>query len=721
MEILWVFLIAGLTLGPFILSVIALFQAASVRREFNEFREKNSKEGIIPDSPPPIARPVQPSVQKAQPPPPKTQKVRPKLEFVLGGKASAFIGAAILVMGIAFLVGYAIQHSLIGPGTRVLLGLLSGGALVGLGYALERRGGGKYSLLARALTGAGSALFYFVVFAAYGIYHQISAPVAGAGLLASALAVFGLAIVYRSQAVGVLGVLGAFITPLLIGGEMEKGIFPLIYVAVINAPVILLGVRRKWQGLYNVSFVFTVLYFIAWIDWIGAGEFGAGLLFAVIYFLEFAALGLLKLRYEQKTAGRHADIARLLLSSFLLLGASHWIIDQAGWNSWMGAAFLLLALLHFGLAALSQRQLRRFSEEILAFIGGGILFAAMALPAQLNGEWVSLGWAIEGLILTGFAVRVKSRVLLGTAALIGGIGILKPLCYDVHLYNATPTPFLNARFCVGLISCGLFAAQGWLAKRTPIATERWRNNVWWIGILAALVAFSVDAFWTLGFWNESAWLCISLSLLASGASITRLAKSNASLRTLGCLLLGLLPVQIVWFYLFLGSGTSSSHGWTPFFSPVPWVLLTGLGTIIFWIQPTLSEEQSVGPVSGRTYGGALNIASLVAALFVLTLETSRLDTEWAGSIITILWAIWALALTGLGLIRNVASHRFFGLILFGLTTLKVLLIDSSELKGIERITTFIGTGILLLLLSFIYQKAAARFTQKHRPQSDGDK
>jgi uncharacterized membrane protein len=51
----------------------------------------------------------------------------------------------------------------------------------------------------------------------------------------------------------------------------------------------------------------------------------------------------------------------------------------------------------------------------------------------------------------------------------------------------------------------------------------------------------------------------------------------------------------------------------------------------------------------------------------------------------------------------------FGLILFGLTTLKVLFVDSSELKGIERIAAFMVTGVLLLVLSFIYQKVSARF------------
>jgi uncharacterized membrane protein len=716
MEEQWILLGIALLISPLALSVVALTKVSALRRDIEQLQRESAGRrsapvlpGVQPVPPPmPVAPPVP---VRAAPIPVKNTPSRPGMEFMLGGRAAAFAGAAILVTGIVFMVGYAMQHSWIGPGTRVILGLLFGGALVGVGYGLECRGGGKYGLLARALTGAGSALFYFVVFAAYGIYHLIGAPACGAGLFVSALAVFGLAMVYNSQAVGVLGVLGAFITPLLIGGEMEKGVFALVYVALINIPVLLLGVRRKWQLLYNVSFGCTVFYFFAWLDWIGAGESAAGLLFALVYFAEFAALGLLKLRCEQQTTGRRIDIARLLASSLLLLWAVYWILNEAGWNSWVGLAFLVLALLHMGLATLARRLLSRFSEDILAFLGGGLLFAVLALPAQLDGEWVSLGWALEGAALAWFAVRVKSRTLLGAATLIGLIGIMKALCYDVGLYAKVPSPFWNVRFAVGVISCGLLGLQGGLAGRfhdDEKFSGLWRDILWWGGIIAALVVFSADAFWTLGVTDEWAWLLISMALLAFGAVITLTVRPGSSIRVLGALLLGLLPLQIVWFYLLMGSGHSSNR-WVPFCSPVPWLLLAALGTVVFWLQPRLPKDRAIGPFSGKTYSLVLSLGSLACAVLVLTLELGRIKGEWAGPLITILWAVWALALILFGLMRRVAPYRMFGLILFGLTTLKVLLVDSSELKGIERIAAFMGAGILLLVLSFIYQKVSARF------------
>jgi uncharacterized membrane protein len=77
--------------------------------------------------------------------------------------------------------------------------------------------------------------------------------------------------------------------------------------------------------------------------------------------------------------------------------------------------------------------------------------------------------------------------------------------------------------------------------------------------------------------------------------------------------------------------------------------------------------------------------------------------------VTILWAVCALALILFGMKRRIAAHRYFGLVLFALATLKVLLVDSSELQGLERVGAFMGTGVLLLVLSVAYQQASAYF------------
>ncbi|NNJ70638.1 MAG: DUF2339 domain-containing protein [Kiritimatiellales bacterium] len=737
MEGFLVLLVLLVVFAPITISIVAIVKVSNLRQELLKLRRQLLTKPQLRPAPQPVkpadeaktpvpvaSPPSSPSHEAASAPAPKvdsalrtpvvpmrTRQAKPKagLEFMMGGKAAAFAGIAILVTGIVFLVGYAIQNSWIGPGARVVLGLLSGGVLVGLGHFMGRKDA-KYALFARVLTGGGSALFYFTVFASYAFYHLIGAVAAGAGLFACALAVFGLAMVYHAQSVAVLGVLGSFITPLLIGGDMDAGIFPLVYVALVNVPVILLGVRRKWQGLYNLSFAFTLVHFLIWMEWVGNSELGPGLGFAVLFFLQFAALGLLKLRCEQKVAGRNIDMIRLVSASLLLLGAVYWLLEDAEKQQWVGGAFLILALLHIALAQFAYKVLTRFNAEILAFLAGGLVFATLALPAQLDGEWVSLGWAVEGAVLAWFALRVQSRTLLAGAFLLGVIGMMKGLLFDVSLYENTPNLFINVRFVVGLLSAVLLGVQGKFAGKFPEeeTSARWQDMLWWVAILGAVGVLFADTFWTLGLDDGFSWLITSLMLMGAGAAVLLMAPAKSSVTRLGSILLLLVPLKLLivdaWIGLDIGG-----YGMTPFGNAIIWVELVMVAMIILVLLPRIAAREVALILPAPTFSRILNIGSLAAAIGVVSIEIQRKPDDWADMAVTILWAISALALILFGMKRRSAAHRYFGLVLFGLTTLKVLLVDSSDLAGLERIVAFIGTGILLLALSFAYQRASAYF------------
>jgi uncharacterized membrane protein len=69
-----------------------------------------------------------------------------------------------------------------------------------------------------------------------------------------------------------------------------------------------------------------------------------------------------------------------------------------------------------------------------------------------------------------------------------------------------------------------------------------------------------------------------------------------------------------------------------------------------------------------------------------------------------LWALYSMLLVAIGIARRYQLIRLLAIILFGLTILKVFLLDLSELEKIYRIISFIGLGIILLTASFMYQK-----------------
>jgi uncharacterized membrane protein len=81
--------------------------------------------------------------------------------------------------------------------------------------------------------------------------------------------------------------------------------------------------------------------------------------------------------------------------------------------------------------------------------------------------------------------------------------------------------------------------------------------------------------------------------------------------------------------------------------------------------------------------------------------------------VSILWAIFALSMTLIGIGRNLKTIRYSGLILFAIVSLKVFFVDMRQLDPIWRIIAFVILGIILLLGSFVYLKHRERFATEN--------
>ncbi len=75
--------------------------------------------------------------------------------------------------------------------------------------------------------------------------------------------------------------------------------------------------------------------------------------------------------------------------------------------------------------------------------------------------------------------------------------------------------------------------------------------------------------------------------------------------------------------------------------------------------------------------------------------------------ISLLWTLYATALVIAGVRMKAAALRWQGLALFGITTLKVFFADLSYLSGFYRIASSIALGVVLLIVSFLYQRSLA--------------
>jgi uncharacterized membrane protein len=121
----------------------------------------------------------------------------------------------------------------------------------------------------------------------------------------------------------------------------------------------------------------------------------------------------------------------------------------------------------------------------------------------------------------------------------------------------------------------------------------------------------------------------------------------------------------------------------------------------------------------RTLFGILSVGINVLALWALTFEIQtyfELPATLAGESynglaeglgISLLWTVYAVGLLVFGVRQRVAVLRWQALALFGVTTMKVFFSDTASLEGFYRIGSAIALGVVLLVVSFVYQRRMA--------------
>jgi uncharacterized membrane protein len=82
--------------------------------------------------------------------------------------------------------------------------------------------------------------------------------------------------------------------------------------------------------------------------------------------------------------------------------------------------------------------------------------------------------------------------------------------------------------------------------------------------------------------------------------------------------------------------------------------------------------------------------------------------------------IFGVVLLSLGFMRRSAFLRWQALVLLAVSIAKVFLVDMSELSQGYRILSFLGLGVLLLAVSFVYQRDWLNLRSPARlPDRDG--
>jgi len=142
--------------------------------------------------------------------------------------------------------------------------------------------------------------------------------------------------------------------------------------------------------------------------------------------------------------------------------------------------------------------------------------------------------------------------------------------------------------------------------------------------------------------------------------------------------------------------------------------IAGFYCVCYWIA---SQPEKLDRDEKHVLGAAF-IISQILSLALLSSEvhdffryrSPALHLDWAARhyayqlSLSILWALYASLLTGFGIARRIRGARILGMLLLGITILKVFFIDLSSLQTLYRMVSFIVLGLLLLAVSYSYNR-----------------
>jgi hypothetical protein len=245
---------------------------------------------------PPVPPATPPPLPSAPPPPPQPAPRPPappiNWEQFMGVKGFAWIGGFTLFLGVVFAIQYAYAHHIISHQLQAVSGFLIGLGVLAGGVVMSRK---IPSALSQTLCATGIVILYTVTFACHSIYKfEFFGPIPTFLLMALVtVAAFVLAVRFDAMVVAILGMLGGFLTPILVstGQDNPLGLFG--YIAILDTGLILVALRRRWFFLPALAALGTAIMQILW-----TGEFfvaekyfeGNKILVALAVLLGFNAL-----------------------------------------------------------------------------------------------------------------------------------------------------------------------------------------------------------------------------------------------------------------------------------------------------------------------------------------------------------------------------------------------------------------------------------------------
>lgn len=685
-------------------------------------QEEKTTSHIQPLKKPDVAE-IEETEKKTTPPPKK------ELEKVIGENWLNKIGIAVLVIGIGFFVKYAIDQNWIGEIGRVLIGLGTGALLLAIAHFLRK----KYTAFSSVLIGGGISTFYYTIAIAYQFYHLFSQTTGFIAVTAITILGTGLSLFYNRKELAIISLLGAFTAPFMVPGETPNYNVFFTYIAVVNTGMLILSFFKNWRILTYLSFGFTLIYFGGWSTvefWIenpvNIAFRKTGLIFANIYFIQFLGMVIVH-NVMKKIEFKSFELVQLLGVSGFYMGVMLLLLDTYNNDNYQGIFAFSMSVFFIVLTlALGKNVDRKLTQTLM---GKAILMATLGIFLLIDADYTTAFWSFESILLLWLAKKNNDKLFR-----IAGFGV-QTLAFISLLFLWSRTYFLgdnheilnlNTSFVSGLIlTASIFVTRYFISH---LMVKKEGNNLENVLVLQTL--FGIALLYLTGLfeviyqgnkllYNDAvtSYLFIYHFIFVIGILIWSNFNKTPLLKEIGVFIgFILLFAYLTYGQYFLNNlsvaafNSETLDGYYHFHY-LYFVLAFAILGLMNWLKHKFIET----PKGRAIFGTILSVFGMA----IMSVELNHLAIDlWANSPMeinavlrpihvggyTVIWALYAFIIMIIGLRRNNRVYRVFALIALLITLIKLFTYDILNISTGGKILAFISLGVVLLIVSFLYQK-----------------
>lgn len=636
------------------------------------------------------------------------------IEKYIGTQLFAAIGIAVLILGVGFFIKYAINNGWLDERMRTLLGYLCGCLLLGIAFRLRSR----YRSFGSVLAGGAFALFYVTTAVAYHYYGLFPQSLAFGLLVLVTVLTAAIAAGYDRRELAVVALAGGLVAPLLTSGSQGNHLMLFGYLTVLHSGMFVLALRKKWWELPVISFAATYAIFHLFVrnlflddtfdPAVARHAFG----FATLFYLLFAAAAAAVLRAQNSRF--HWLLAGLVaLNNFFFLRFGLLFLHRtAPACSIDGLVPLFIAAVNAVSLLAGRRHLAAAPGLRRLLTSLAVLFVTLAAPVQFRANAFLLCWAAEIVVLLWLYARSRQSVYEIAAALLSLPTVATAI---VLWFMPRHDLFRSSAFLTVLCVAAAFAYTAWFTGRQRAVFAHAKLLRYpAANVLSILVAgflfygtFCADiAHLLTGPLSVQAWLLCSVGTIAV---MTAALHRRFPVGRHPWIHIGGGSLAVLLFLIF-----STSDRTQPLPTVLSWISTGTVALLLAGIA--LGYYRQAGDGEHRGFLVWLNIAATLVwiAAFCHLLALSGLHRTFSTGFSLALISAATLQI-GLGMLRRQKTLRMLALTGFGIVLFKLLVYDLWQWPTLGRIVVFIALGIILLSLSFLYQRLRTALFHNEEP------